>query len=188
MSTCDKIKNWNNLTSDEKLEILETIAKDYLKKHGISDDVNVKEGDLQNTKQVGNWDNNNDKITIDKKHLENDCLKKVLDTTFHETEHAIKDKTGGHEVPIDEEDNFEKDTVIFKDEKYADGERIAELWPAGTPTNEEHREIYLKGSQAAKDFIEECKKENISQESNSINNLREGNWRIDDNPSDQIKP
>ena len=118
-------KNWDSYTPDGRLDALRDDINEHLQSEGY-DPVNVEVGDLGGYDEDGNgtWaetSQNEDgsvTVTFDEDHLNNEDVEDLVDTSYHEAEHA---------------------------KQYFDGEDYGELsemsaWDAGSAASADYRD------------------------------------------------
>jgi hypothetical protein len=114
MSNCSDFQGWDNFTSDGRRDTLETLINDTLQSEGY-EPVNVEVGDLggYDDDGGGTWaetyqdDDGTITITVDSEHLDKADVQDMVDTSFHEAEHAKQYQDGQDYGPVDEIDAWD---------------------------------------------------------------------------------
>ena len=83
-------KRWEELSAQEKLDVLQVVANVERNGLGIYHDIMVQSGIMQRDSIVGEYDPVNHVITINIDHLQRDTAQETLDTVLHECYHAYQ--------------------------------------------------------------------------------------------------
>jgi hypothetical protein len=167
---CDLLKDWDNLATEDKIEVLEEISKEFLEEFGLDDEVlkvlSYDTSDMNekpfsdHTTDFGYYDKEEKIVWLNENKLDetstHDSAKEAIDTIYHETMHYIYHVTGVvSSTGVDNIDNMEGTSF----EGYYDEDGDMQLLAPGEVVIS-HDAVEKIAEDETKLKMDECKSEN----------------------------